>query len=167
MGSHCWGWAVRVQNGAPAPQHSQPLPGLCPGMQQLPCAPRPGQGVVQDSARATSASQCCHPSKPNIPAWAWRTLGIDKRGKGLLAVLCGGDRWVLGWVLWCLHGQSGPGLLSACRQLRETWLSHKTCWKRKLSSITALVRRLHRAGHDPGSGADQEGRIWIRPGRRC
>lgn len=75
--------------------------------------------------------------------------------------------WVLGWVLWCLHGQSGPGLLSACRQLRETWLSHKTCWKRKLSSITALVRRLHVAGHDPGSGADQEGRIWIRPGRRC
>lgn len=114
-----------------------------------------------------TASQCCHPTKPNIPAWAWRTLGINKRGKGLLAVLCGGDHWVLGWVLWCLHGQSGPGLLSACRQLRETWLSHKTCWKRKLSSITALVRRLHVAGHDPGSGADQEGRIWIRPGRRC
>lgn len=59
---------------------------------------------------------------------------------------------MLGWVLWCLHGQPGPALLSACCQLWETWLSRKTCWKRKLSSITALVRRLHGAGDVLGSG---------------
>jgi len=56
-------------------------------------------------------------------------------------------------------GSQALDCLSACPRLGKTWVSRKTFWKGKLVSRTALAGGLRGAGHEPGSGEDQE--AWI------
>lgn len=144
--------------GLQHPDTASPCLAFAPGCRSCPLPGAPGRECCKDAACAAPGSRC------HSPAWTWHTLGIDERGKGLLAVLGGGDLSVLGWVLWCLHGQPGPGLLSVYRQQGETWISSKTCWKRKLSSIIALVRTGLGTCRDLGQTKQAGSRLYQRGG---
>lgn len=100
LGSRCWGWAVRVQNGV---RHSQPLFGLCSGLQQLPLPRAPGREWCRMLPVLLSVLQQSQTALPALGApWAWTS---EARASLLSSLEEMGGCWV-GFYGVCMDSQA-------------------------------------------------------------